>query len=104
MPTGNLDAQVWADEWLKTLEANPDIAKDKATMTGWFANAIMTGYDKGHRNEEVKSQALAERCFEMEAAMVEFVKRCEAGEIRSKRTYERFKNILDKFKESEHNT
>ena len=40
-----VDAQVWADEWLKTLAEHPDIANDRATMIGWFANAIMAGYD-----------------------------------------------------------
>jgi len=37
-------------------------------------------------------------CFnlmrEMESAMVEFIKRVEVGEIRSKRTYSKFKKIL----------
>lgn len=40
-----MDAQVWAREWLKTLAENPGIATDEATMIGWFANAIMAGYD-----------------------------------------------------------
>ena len=40
-----VDAQVWADEWLKTIAQHPGIANDKAAMIGWFANAIMAGYD-----------------------------------------------------------
>ena len=40
-----VDAQVWADEWLKTIAEHPKIPHDKATMIGWFANAIMAGYD-----------------------------------------------------------
>ena len=40
-----MDAQVWADEWLRTLKAHPGIAHDRATMIGWFANAIMAGWD-----------------------------------------------------------
>lgn len=40
-----VDARVWADEWEKTLAQNPSIATDKGCMIGWFANAIMAGYD-----------------------------------------------------------
>lgn len=40
-----VDAKVWADEWAKTLAEHPGIATDKAAMIGWFANAIMAGYD-----------------------------------------------------------
>ena len=41
------DAAVWADEWLKTIDKHPNIPTDKGTMIGWFANAIMAGYDAG---------------------------------------------------------
>lgn len=40
-----MDACVWADEWLKAVAVNPEIATDKSTLIGWFANAIMAGYD-----------------------------------------------------------
>lgn len=40
-----MDARVWAKEWLETLAENPDIATDEGAMIGWFANAIMAGYD-----------------------------------------------------------
>lgn len=33
---------------------------------------------------------------EMEEAMAEFIKRVEAGEVRSRKTYAKFKNILDR--------
>ena len=39
------DACVWADEWLKTIAEHPDVATDRNAMIGWFANAIMAGYD-----------------------------------------------------------
>jgi hypothetical protein len=39
------DARVWADEWVKAIQNNPDIATDHECMIGWFANAIMAGYD-----------------------------------------------------------
>ena len=53
---GNFDAQVWADAWLETLASNIDIATDRATMIGWFANAIMAGYD--HAKNEITKEAL----------------------------------------------
>ena len=43
------DAQVWVTEWLKIIKKNPDIPTDEGTMLGWFANAIMAGYDAGQR-------------------------------------------------------
>ena len=43
------DAQVWAKEWLKIVKKNPSIATDEGTMIGWFANAIMAGYDSCYR-------------------------------------------------------
>ncbi len=46
------DAVIWADEWLKTIEKHPHISTDKGTMIGWFANAIMAGYDAGRRAVE----------------------------------------------------
>ena len=44
-----MDAVVWAAEWLKHLPSDPDaiveLATDESAMLGWFANAIMAGYD-----------------------------------------------------------
>lgn len=40
-----MDAQEWTREWRKTLTEHPNIANDDAAMVGWFANAIMAGYD-----------------------------------------------------------
>jgi hypothetical protein len=34
---------------------NPSIPKDEGTMIGWFANAIMAGYDKGKRDEQERN-------------------------------------------------
>ena len=44
---GEFDAKVWAEDFVKMVKENPDIATDEETMIGWFANAIMVGYDKG---------------------------------------------------------
>lgn len=40
-----MDAQVWVHEWMRTIKDHPGIATDEGTMIGWFANAIMAGYD-----------------------------------------------------------
>jgi hypothetical protein len=40
-----MDARVWAEKWMEHILANPAIATDEETMVGWFANAIMAGYD-----------------------------------------------------------
>ena len=40
-----MDAQVWARKWLEITAEKPEIATDEGTMIGWFANAIMAGYD-----------------------------------------------------------
>lgn len=47
----SIDAETWADEWLKTIREHPEVPTDKGAMIGWFANAIMAGYDTAqHRN------------------------------------------------------
>ena len=43
---GEFDAQVWVKEWLKTIKEHPSIPTDEGAMIGWFANAIMAGYDR----------------------------------------------------------
>jgi len=43
---GEFDAQKWVDEWMRTIKEYPSIPTDEGTMLGWFANAIMAGYDR----------------------------------------------------------
>ncbi len=38
-----MDAKLWADEFCKR-----NSASDHGTMLGWFANAIMIGWDTAH--------------------------------------------------------
>lgn len=45
----NADAKVWAEEFVKLCQINPSVAIDEGTMIGWFANAIMAGYDLGRK-------------------------------------------------------
>lgn len=48
---GNADAKVWAEEFVKLCQIKPSVAIDKETMIGWFANAIMAGYDLGKKHK-----------------------------------------------------
>jgi hypothetical protein len=47
-----MDPQVWVDEWMETIKTHPEIPQDPDTMLGWFANAIMVGYDQAKRESE----------------------------------------------------
>ncbi len=53
---GTMDAVIWTQEWLKTIKIHPDIPTDEGTMIGWFANAIMAGYDHGIAKEKTLEQ------------------------------------------------
>lgn len=44
-----MDAREWAKRWLEQMKETPDIATDEGSMLGWFANAIMAGYDQGYQ-------------------------------------------------------
>jgi len=39
-----MDARIWAQEFMKVRESGTEI--DEGLMIGWFANAIMAGYDR----------------------------------------------------------
>jgi len=43
-----MDAQIWAKEFMHTFGADRRNEIDEGLMIGWFANAIMTGYDHAH--------------------------------------------------------
>ena len=45
-PLGSFDADVWVDAWMEAIDKNPQIPFDRQTMTGWFANALMRGFDE----------------------------------------------------------
>lgn len=46
-----VDAVEWAKEFVRIAKTKPEIPIDEGTMLGWFANAIMTGYDHGRTAE-----------------------------------------------------
>lgn len=41
----------WYVEWETALKKNPNLPKDKAKMTKWFATAISAGYSFGREYE-----------------------------------------------------
>ena len=47
--TQTFDARVWAREWMQYIRRRPSIATNEECMLGWFANAIMAGYDEAMR-------------------------------------------------------
>lgn len=57
-PAGQWDAMKWAEEFVRIVKENPEIPTDVGTMLGWFANALMTGYDRGHRDIEQALEAI----------------------------------------------
>lgn len=53
---GETDAQVWAREFVKLMTSlspadRSNFVTDEGVMIGWFANAIMAGYDQREREE-----------------------------------------------------
>lgn len=44
-----MDGLAWAKEFCKRAAASPAIATDLETMRGWFANAVMAGFDEAQR-------------------------------------------------------
>lgn len=48
----SFDAKEWAQAFVEHVQQNPAIATDEGTMLGWFANAIMRGYDEAKYDEE----------------------------------------------------
>lgn len=67
---GEFDAQVWTKAWLETIAEHPEIPTDEGTMIGWFANALMSGYDHGVRHEQQRdfTEKLREVIFQAAGA------------------------------------
>ena len=40
-----MDASVWAAKFADAVAADQTMTSDRGVMIGWFANAIMAGYD-----------------------------------------------------------
>jgi hypothetical protein len=56
-PLRSFDAVVWAKAFVETVEKNGTIPLDRETMTTWFANALMRGWDERVRRESQTSAA-----------------------------------------------
>uniref|UniRef100_A0A6M3J041 Uncharacterized protein n=3 Tax=viral metagenome TaxID=1070528 RepID=A0A6M3J041_9ZZZZ len=63
----SMDARVWAKEFMRLYENSrkapqniPDWV-DEDLMRGWFANAIMAGYDNATRKLQAENKALKEQ-------------------------------------------
>ena len=54
--TQSFDAAVWAKAFVEHVNRNPSIATDEGTMIGWFANALMRGYDEHARRSTDEAQ------------------------------------------------
>jgi len=62
-----MDAKIWADEFCKR-----NTASDHGTMLGWFANAIMIGYDTAERR--FRKDEASEYCAQQAAEVAADVK------------------------------
>jgi len=49
---GTVDAEVWADDFMRCVMDRAQISK--GLMLGWFAKAIMAGYDEAKWEESVR--------------------------------------------------
>ena len=60
-PTGDLhnsfDAAVWAHAWMVIQQDNPGMCAEYDTVYGWFANALVTGFDEGCRYANKNAEA-----------------------------------------------
>jgi len=54
------DGRTWAQEFIRHVQERPDITKDEGTMIGWFANAIMVGYDRAYQELSVSNERMVE--------------------------------------------
>jgi hypothetical protein len=55
-PLPSFDARDWAKAFLKV---NPHCGLDEGVMIGWFANALMRGYDHQPKHDRVNRMELA---------------------------------------------
>lgn len=72
--TQSFDAQDWARAFVKRVKTNPRLAADEGAMIGWFANAIMRGYDEHARKLRVAAEPKRAEEGIIRASRVEVVK------------------------------
>ncbi len=54
-----MDARIWAEEFNRVLVSKGKQPYDTEFLIGWFANAIMAGYDIGYRKAIAETKASA---------------------------------------------
>ncbi len=54
----SFDARDWARDFVAHVKAHPGIPADEETMTTWFANALMRGWDESQRLVDAQQQML----------------------------------------------
>jgi hypothetical protein len=69
-PELGIDARKWALEFQSIAKEKYNVTLDEAWLIGWFANAIMAGFDEGGRraSEAMLDAARARREIFKEAA------------------------------------
>ncbi len=55
--TQSFDAKDWAKAFIARVHRNPEIPTDEGCMLGWFANAIMRGFDEANRMREIRDKS-----------------------------------------------
>jgi len=50
------DATIWAEEFVYAFHQRYGLKIDKDWMTGWFANAIMAGWDEAERSRSTENK------------------------------------------------
>ena len=53
----SFDARDWARAFVAFVKVSPAIPLDETTMTTWFANALMRGYDERSRDVDAEVRA-----------------------------------------------
>ncbi len=64
-----MDAKVWADEFMETKARLGEKEFDHAMMLGWFANAIMAGFDEATRRQQATIADLQGQLVEWKRAL-----------------------------------
>lgn len=54
----SFDAKDWVEEFNLMLVRNGNQPYDPETLVGWFANAIMRGFDEGYKRAEAEIQEI----------------------------------------------
>lgn len=76
--TQSFDALVWAKAFVEHVQRNPEIPTDEATMLGWFANALMRGYDEHARRHEAAPPSVSPTAEELKGFWNAVLKGTEA--------------------------